>query len=865
MAGIQDYLNLIKNAIYGKDVRQAIHDGIQQCYYDGKAGSTDLEARQRLDSAEGSINSLDTRMSTAEGDIVDLDARVDQIVAPSGGAPSAAEVADGRVVDGVTYNLIGDAIRGVNTNLKAEASKNLEALRGTPNTDIAPLLNWSQGSVNSSGIPISSSIRILSDFVDLMPFSELFVSCESGYKFAFELYTQSGTFIGDWAFQASPLRFTTINAQNARDYKCRILFGKTDNSAIVPSDASNIHIVAINEVSNDVEAESYNVKSISKAFEDAIGVLPIDYSKFMIGTMSVSGGVVSVSRNNWQRVVTAVPIKLKQNTVISLTDFTNYQFSVAYSEDGGTYVGTGWLNAQYYCPVDGWYYILISKIGTESNITNIYDFVSKLSLYRGTFYNDSKPSDEIVKELEQGSLTSTGVNNDGATLTIRRRTNIAFAHKGSVLCVPNDFAEFYFDVHLLGDTITTSGWSREYYFENDSFFRLIVRKTDNSAWTSADEERYASTVRFVDAPKNYYWLKSKENINSVCHAGFEDAPENTIPAFVEAYNAGFTIMECDSRITKDGVFVLLHDATINRTGRNADGSVISETINVADLTYAELQEYDFGIWKGDKYAGTKIPKTEDALKMFKALDLGVYIDIGTYPYFSKEQIWELMDIVDSCGMHDNVYYLVQSGYASYILEKDPTANIGFVANAAWWISAAVCQTGKNAVFLDAQFNTITQEKINNAKNHNIPTEAWTVTDAESQAIVDGFDYITGVTGTINPAQMYYKEKTGVTSLKKPIAILNRANDIDGGYTVKDGICHVECSFVSNHQSDDSPNMLSGFPMPRYEWASLSCMEVDTETDTVRNIGAVITQANGVVIMPEITNGMLYLLDGRYYV
>lgn len=76
MASIQEYLDLIKNAIYGKDVRQAIHDGIQQCYYDGKAGSTDLEARQRLDSAEGSISSLGSRMSTAEGDIDTLDANI---------------------------------------------------------------------------------------------------------------------------------------------------------------------------------------------------------------------------------------------------------------------------------------------------------------------------------------------------------------------------------------------------------------------------------------------------------------------------------------------------------------------------------------------------------------------------------------------------------------------------------------------------------------------------------------------------------------------------------------------------------------------------------------------------------------------
>ena len=66
MAGIEEYLNQIKNAIYGKDVRQAIHDGIEACYEDGKAGAIDLVARR---------------------EIADL-------VAPPGEAPSAAEVTD---------------------------------------------------------------------------------------------------------------------------------------------------------------------------------------------------------------------------------------------------------------------------------------------------------------------------------------------------------------------------------------------------------------------------------------------------------------------------------------------------------------------------------------------------------------------------------------------------------------------------------------------------------------------------------------------------------------------------------------------------------------------------------------------------
>ena len=42
MADIMTLLDKIKTAVYGKDVRQSIHDSIKQCYYDGKAGAIDL-------------------------------------------------------------------------------------------------------------------------------------------------------------------------------------------------------------------------------------------------------------------------------------------------------------------------------------------------------------------------------------------------------------------------------------------------------------------------------------------------------------------------------------------------------------------------------------------------------------------------------------------------------------------------------------------------------------------------------------------------------------------------------------------------------------------------------------------------------
>ena len=56
MADIRTFLEKIKSAIYGKDVRQAIADAIRCCYMDGRAGSTDIEARDAIEQMRAEVN-----------------------------------------------------------------------------------------------------------------------------------------------------------------------------------------------------------------------------------------------------------------------------------------------------------------------------------------------------------------------------------------------------------------------------------------------------------------------------------------------------------------------------------------------------------------------------------------------------------------------------------------------------------------------------------------------------------------------------------------------------------------------------------------------------------------------------------------
>ena len=64
------------------------------------------------------------------------------------------------------------------------------------------------------------------------------------------------------------------------------------------------------------------------------------------------------------------------------------------------------------------------------------------------------------------------------------------------------------------------------------------------------------------------------------------APENTLAAFQAAIDSGADFIELDVTETKDGVLVILHDDSLQRTA--------SLDKNIWEVTYAETQELDVG-------------------------------------------------------------------------------------------------------------------------------------------------------------------------------------------------------------------------------------------------------------------------------
>lgn len=84
------------------------------------------------------------------------------------------------------------------------------------------------------------------------------------------------------------------------------------------------------------------------------------------------------------------------------------------------------------------------------------------------------------------------------------------------------------------------------------------------------------------------------------------APENTLPAFRAALEAGADGVELDVHLSADSVPVVIHDDRVDTT---TDG-----TGAVASLTLAQLQALDAGGGFDPRFAGARIPTLEQVLR-----------------------------------------------------------------------------------------------------------------------------------------------------------------------------------------------------------------------------------------------------------
>lgn len=124
-------------------------------------------------------------------------------------------------------------------------------------------------------------------------------------------------------------------------------------------------------------------------------------------------------------------------------------------------------------------------------------------------------------------------------------------------------------------------------------------------------------------------------------------PENTLAAFRRAIADGADILETDLHQSADGVFVCIHDATVDRT-TNGNGAV-------AEKTLAELKTLTAAYGR-PAFEDERIPTLEELTALLPS-DVALALELKTDRFLSAGICRQLVAKLDQVGVRDRTVVL----------------------------------------------------------------------------------------------------------------------------------------------------------------------------------------------------------------
>ena len=172
-----------------------------------------------------------------------------------------------------------------------------------------------------------------------------------------------------------------------------------------------------------------------------------------------------------------------------------------------------------------------------------------------------------------------------------------------------------------------------------------------------------------------FWNNFEKDIQAlISHRGIRIIrAENTISAFEQAI-LKYRIVEFDVTFSSDGIPVIIHDSTLERTSNVKDFDEFKAPYSVVDYTYKQLQKLDFGSWfiEEDPYGTIKdgIVSVKELKKLgiqriLTLKELLIFLrDNNTHANieikdlqdtkFDKIAVREILKIVDQTDMQNNI-------------------------------------------------------------------------------------------------------------------------------------------------------------------------------------------------------------------
>lgn len=722
-----------------------------------------LEDPIKISDLNNNADSIDEQLylekSTRSEETESLKTRLDNIVAQTG--DDITEIVDARVgADSHIYSTLKDRLDTEHTSLKSQ----IEQL--TDNQEIAFSDPSLKQYINTSGNTVSwDSPSVASS--DLIKWAV--VECQPGDEF-----TISGSGAGSnarwWAFadaNKNLLDPRALTGQNGTN----ILLTAPENAAyLIINDRNNKKSYRGNLIANRIESihhmmnevKAYDVPSFNKATYIIWGSAsqPWTYAADASYATTPSGILYSAHKGDEIVLTDYNNVSFSVYTVnasLKYARYINNQEKFTFSEDCSFALSVNYRPST--ALNDTNYQALINRIFIVHKSGLIDDYYNKLYDHISDVTAHTNPGFITAS----GTVTPQTILKEVYTDKIEVQTGYAFtisisyneSHELWAAYATWDENGDFIERTIFWNNITATSKNADITVPANVKYIVFMWRTFNDVSSfslkSIDnvkilEKRLDADVTLDRANDMVMHYMKNENVISINHRGYNYiAPENTLPAFKLSKANGFRVVETDVRFTSDDVAVCLHDEAINRTARNADGTELSETVNIGDITYANALTYDFGIWKGAQYAGTRIPTFTDFLNLCKKIGLNAYIEIKEY---AGSKIQSVIDLVKASGMINHVSWICGNATAlNYVKTQLPKARLGLVVSSitAEKINQALgLKTDSNEVFIDTY--SYTDSEINLCIADDLPCEVYTINSASTLANIN--PYVTGVTSDV---------------------------------------------------------------------------------------------------------------------
>lgn len=202
------------------------------------------------------------------------------------------------------------------------------------------------------------------------------------------------------------------------------------------------------------------------------------------------------------------------------------------------------------------------------------------------------------------------------------------------------------------------------------------------------------------------------------------APENTIYAFERAISLGAAAIELDCMLSKDGIPVVIHDHTLERT-TNGNGRVDEHTAN-------DLLRLDAGSHFSEEFKGEKVPLLEEVLQRFgRHLLINIEMKNGHAPFNALVPV--VVELVMRLEMTDSVLFSSFNPLNLVQLKKRlPTACVALLVDESF-IGRKLASPAFQMVspeYINPSRAFITQDFIAKEHARGRQMNVWTVNDAQ---------------------------------------------------------------------------------------------------------------------------------------